>query len=424
MTALSHSQQEGLKQVVGLMETHNLSVGNVRAAVNANKKGNKEERNRSRGEIILRLFTYLGGTLIFAGLGVFIETIWADIGSLPRVIVTFGSGFTAYLLGMVFTADKRFEKAATPAFIISFLLQPIGLFVFLDEYFSGGEPALGSMLVFGLLTIQQGLTFVKFRRPALLLFTLLYGTGFFISATEYFDIERGISALIIGTFLFFTSVDLQKRTDFKDLTPVFFIISTIFFFSGLYHYIGQTVLDPIGLSVTLTMLAYAVIRDNKTLYVMSVLYMCGYFIGGPGGGWYGGWNQNKEITAVFTGTSLLLTGHWMRQSNYISLYPVWMFLGMAFALGGVYSFVYETAFETLFIAAAAFGIYASLELRSRASLAASILWLIGFITAFTAEHFANTVGWPLLLIFIGFLILGAGFVFARLAGRIKKAVPA
>ena len=114
----------------------------------------------------------------------------------------------------------------------------------------------------------------------------------------------------------------------------------------------------------------------------------------------------------------------MRQSAYISLYPLWMFLGMAFALGGVYSVVEHTVFETAFVAASAFGIYASLELRSRAALAASVLWLIGFITAFTAEHFANTVSWPLLLMFIGFLILGAGFVFARLAGRIKNAAPA
>ena len=136
MTALSPSQQEGLKQVVGLMETHNLSVGQVRTAVNANKKGYKEGKTHSKGEIILRLFTYLGGTLIFAGLGVFIEAIWQDIGSLARVVVTFGSGFTAYLMAVVFAGDKRFEKAATPLFIIAFLLQPVGLFVFLITHYT------------------------------------------------------------------------------------------------------------------------------------------------------------------------------------------------------------------------------------------------------------------------------------------------
>lgn len=422
MTALSPSQQEGLKQVVGLMQVHNLSVNNVRDAFKKDKA--IEGKGYSKSELILRLFTYLGGTLIFAGLAVFIGMIWDDIGSLARVIITLGSGFTAYLIGVIFANDKRYEKAATPLFIIAFLLQPTGMFVFLDEYFQGGAPELGAMLVFGLLAIQQGLTFVKHRRPALLLFTLLYGIGCAVAGTEYLDINRGIVSLIIGVFLFFVSVDLQKRPDFKDQTPLFFIISTVFFFSGLYYFIGRTVLDPIGLSITLAMLAYAVHRDNKTLYVMSALYMFCYFAGGPGGGWYGGWNHYKELTAVFTGTSLLLTGHWMSKSSYISLYPLWMFLGMGIALGGAYSIVFDTPFETLYVAISVGAIYASLLLRSRAALAASVLSFLGFISSFSARFFADTVGWPLMLMFIGVIILGAGFVFARLAGRIKNAVPA
>lgn len=421
MSSLSPTQQEGLKQVLGLMQLHGLTQADVKAALAQEKRtGREKSGNFSKGEMILRLFTYLGGALIFAGLGVFIETIWGDIGSLSRVVITLGAGFTAYLLGVLFAHDARLEKAATPTFLVAALLQPMGLFVFLDEYFDGGDAALGGIFVFGLLLVQQALTFVKLRRPALLLFSLLAAISFTVSVTEYFDINRGLSALMCGTFLFFVTVDLHKRETYKDLTPFLFIVSTLFFFPGLYHFIGNTIYDSIGLAFTLAMLAFAVLRSHKTLYVLSILYTCAYFIGGPGGGWYGGWNIYKELNAVFAGSSLLLAGHWLRRFNFISLYPVWMFAGIGFALGGVYSILYETPLEAAFIGAAALGIYASLLLRSRAALAASVLWLIGFISAFSARHFADTVGWPLLLIVLGFLILGAGLMFARLAGRIRK----
>ena len=39
------------------------------------------------------------------------------------------------------------------------------------------------------------------------------------------------------------------------------------------------------------------------------------------------------------------------------------------------------------------------------------------------RHFADSVGWPLLLIALGFVILLAGVAFARLSGKIKEPVP-
>ena len=423
--ALTPLQQDGLKQVVDLMEVHNLAPSEVKKSWAERKKKNKLDdsgNETSKSEIILRLFAYLGGTLICAGLGVFIETIWDDIGSASRVIITFGSGFTAYLCGLFFLADKRLEKAATPAHILAFFLQPFGLFVFLQEYYGEGDPALGGLFVFGALALQQGLTFIKYRRPSFLFFTLAYILGFAGALTEYFDIDRGFSSLVWGLFFFFITVDLQKRENFKDLTPLLYIISVTMLFAGLYYYIGRTIYDPIGLSVALAMLLFSYRNESKTLYVLSMFNVCGYFCGGPGGGWEL-WGFYKEFACIFTGASLLLTGHWLKRVSYISLYPLWMFIGVEYIFGGFYSMVYETPFEVLFVGICALGIYASLLLRSRAVLAASVLSLIGFIVSFTAQHFGHTVGWPLLLIVIGFATLASGFLFARLSGRIKATAP-
>lgn len=421
MKALSPSQQEGLQQILQLMGLYNLSASDVKRAAADEKKQKKErEAPQSKSELILRLFTYIGGALIFAGLGIFINTIWEDIGSLPRVIITFGTGFMAYICGLVFASDQRFAKVATPAFILAFLMQPTGLFVLLKEYFDGDDAALGSMFVFTPLALQQGLTFLKLRMPSLLLFTLLYVIGFAMGFIDYFDLHQGMSALVFGLFLLLITIDLQLKEKFKDLTPIFFVISTLIFLSGVYYFIGRTAFDSIALSIILSMLGFAVLRESKTLYVLSLLYLAGYFYGGPGGGWTSGWNDYSQIAAIFTGSSLLLAGHWLStRTNYISLAPIWMFAGTGYALAGVYGLLKDSALEPAFIIVAGLAVYGALMLRSRAVLAAAIISLISFIVTYMNIHFPDTLGGPIGLIFVGIIVLAAGFVFAKLAGRIK-----
>jgi hypothetical protein len=280
------------------------------------------------------------------------------------------------------------------------------------------------MFVFGPLMLQQALTFVKFRAPSQLLFALLDLIGFSGAVVEYLDIDRGFASLAFGSFLLLITIDMQLKSKFKDLTPFFFVISTLLFFSGVYYYIGRTVYDPLALSLILSLLAFAVIRESKTLYVLSILYMGGYYCGLPGGGWQYDFGYTNQLAAIFTGLSLVFTGHWLSRSNYISLYPFWMFLGTCFSLGGFFALVHQTPIEPLSIALSAGAIYGALRLRSRAVLAAAVLSTISFIISYTAEHFADTVGWPILLIIIGLAVLACGFLFARLAGRIKNAAPA
>lgn len=52
-------------------------------------------------------------------------------------------------------------------------------------------------------------------------------------------------------------------------------------------------------------------------------------------------------------------------------------------------------------------------------LASAILALIIFIIAYAQRRFADSVSWPLLVILFGFMVLAAGFVFARLSARMR-----
>ena len=420
----SAEKKQALAHVLQIMEAHGLGAEDVRKALKHKRSGNttaESGRPETLGQMVLRVFYYLGGTLVFAGLGIYIHTVWDDLSSLPRVLITLGTGFVCYLLGILFARDKYLEKAATPAHILAFLLQPVGMFVLLREYFHGNDFSLGAMVVFGPLAVQQVLTFAALKRASLLLYSLLYFYGFVGAATVYFSFDRGIAALACGLFLFFMTVDMQRKQAYRDLTPFFFILSPSLTLAGLYYHVGRTVYDPLALSLCMGFLMHAVLSKSKTLFLMSVLYIAAYFCAGPGGGWVT-WNHYQhyhEIAAIIAGTSLVLAGQWLTRSPLISAPPVWLFVGTAYALGGIYGLVYGTKGEPLFAGAATLAIYAALILRSRAMLGASILILIGFTVSYAERHFAHQASWPLLLILFGVLLVLSGFVFAWLSARIK-----
>jgi hypothetical protein len=417
---ISAAQTDALNNIITLMRSVGLKPADIAKAYKRSESLD-ESQSPARSELFLKLFSYIGGALIFAGLGVFISMQWDSLSSFPRVLITLGSGFVAFVMGVIFSNDPRYSKAALPAFIFAFLLQPTGLFVLLNEYFDGDNVALGSMIVFGPLALQQFLTFYKFRTPALAVFALLYFIGFAGAFTEFNDINRGLASLLMGTFLFFITTAMQDREGQKEFTWIFYIISVLLFFGGLYYFIGRTVFDPIGLSFSIALLLFATLRDSRTLYVLACLMVACYFVGGPGGGWRAWDSSHAELTALFTGLSLCMTGLWLRKTENISFFPLWIFLGAGFSFAGLYNFLEGMRIEYLFFMAPAIGIYAALALRTRALLAVSVICLVAFIADYSATHFANTIGWPILLILLGALTLGSGFLFARLSKQIKTA---
>jgi len=425
------SKAAAIAQILDIVEANHLDAADLRAI--AARLGQDAQparvfaspgRRQAFGKIVLRVFYYLGGTLVFAGLGIYVQTVWQDLTSVQRVLVTLGPGFVAYVLGILFARHPDLEKAATPAHIVAFLLQPIGGFVLLDELFDGNDTALGAMAVFGPLAVQQLLTFAALKRASLLLFGLLFVYGFAGAAAMHYDVDFGVSASACGLFLYFISVDLHRRPAYRDLTPLFFMLGSGLILAGVSYHVGGTIYEPIELAVSLAFLMHAVLIDSKMLYVMSLLYVGGHALGGVSDGWWWGsttyQRHYQELTAMADGTSLVLAGHWLNRASFISASPVWMFVGTGFALAGAYNMLYDTALAPAFAGVATLAIYAALTLRSRAMLAAAILSLLGFTVAYARRHFADSVGWPLLLIAFGFVILLAGVAFARLSNRIKQ----
>ena len=89
------------------------------------------------------------------------------------------------------------------------------------------------------------------------------------------------------------------------------------------------------------------------------------------------------------------------------------FLGSALALGGWkpnQNVFWELAFPGLVFAV----LYLSVQVRSMALLVFGSLFLGGYLAKITGEYFSDSLGWPLALVLVGFMLMGVGYLTFRL----------
>lgn len=226
--------------------------------------------------VIVKLLSYVGGVLIFAGLGAYISLVWDDLGSAARVIITFGPGLVALILGVVALKDARYQKAATPLFMIAAFLEPTGLFVFLREYFEGDNPTLAAMIVFGPLAIQMGLIFWKTQRTSLLFFTIFYGFAFFGAAMDQVEIKDDWISVALGLSGLLISQALNK-TIHRSMVPFFYFIFALVMAGGAFSIlVDEKPLDFGLIGISAVMVYASVVAQSRAFLVASVITMLGY----------------------------------------------------------------------------------------------------------------------------------------------------
>ena len=292
-------KQDVLQDIVSLAKHNQISLAEIASAL----ESLPELAAKPSSGVLSKLFGYIGGIFVFAGIGVFISMYWDDFGSAARVIVTFGMGLMAFIMGLVCLHDKKYERAATPLFLISSFLQATGILVMLQEYSSGGDVRHGLMFMAAYMFIQQGATFWAKGRTVLAFSAILFGCIFF---ANLFDI----------------------------------------------------------------------------------------------------WDMNEKLIGTIIGSSLLCIAYALNQSKHIAIAPFWYFIGALILMWSVFEAVQNTPFELLYLGLSALIIFLSTYVRSRTLLLVGTLSMLIYIGYYTAEHFANTLGWPIALVMIGIALIG------------------
>ncbi len=79
--------------------------------------------------------------------------------------------------------------------------------------------------------------------------------------------------------------------------------------------------------------------------------------------------------------------------------------------GAAFSQVYDSGlWQMLYFILVFGGLFISTQVKSRSVLVASTLFLIVHISYITGEYFADSLGWPVSLIALGFIFIGLGYV--------------
>ncbi|MGR8935742.1 MAG: DUF2157 domain-containing protein [Gammaproteobacteria bacterium] len=300
-------RDDALLEIAAIAKRHGITADDIATALNLSATPNE---TASSG-ILSRLFGYIGGILIFSGIGAFITLYWDDFGSAARIIATWGVGLCAFYMAVVCLSDRRFEHAVTPLFLIALLLQPAGILVMLDEFSGGGDPRYGLLFMAAYMLLQQGLTFWGQSRSVLAFGAIWFGCVFFATVFDLWDFDENLSAAVIG--------------------------------------------------VSLLCLAYALGR-----------------------------------------------------SPHAAIAPFWYLAGAATLLWAVFDAVKNTPFELLYLGLAVLLIFLSTVVRSRTLLTVATLAMLVYIGYYTAEHFAESIGWPVTLVVIGAALIGCSVLAVKL----------
>ena len=133
-------------------------------------------------------------------------------------------------------------------------------------------------------------------------------------------------------------------------------------------------------------------------------------------------DANERVIALTVGVAVLALTIGIQRTRHAAITPFWYLVSTSSTLWGLFDAVQDTAIEVSFLGAACAAVYLSTAVRSRAVLIVATLAILGYIGYFTAENFADSVGWPLALIAFGFAMIALSAAAVAIGRRYIRTV--
>ncbi|NCC71237.1 DUF2157 domain-containing protein [bacterium] len=250
------------------------------------------------------------------------------------------------------------------------------------------------------------------------------GVVFFI-AQIWDDIGSFLRIFITLGFGFvfaFIGSTLVKKSELSDIGQIFHLIGGILIPIGFLVFINEMSLDNgtlwpfvwvfllaflIYFSITIiqkkTILTFFTII-NGTIFTYLLIFALIENL------------QSSSVADIIVyltmtvGISYLVLAHYFINTWNKKLVGFMNFFGSGAFLGASFSRVFDSGiWQVVYFLIVFMGIYLAIELKSRAILFLSTIFLISHITYITSKYFADSLGWPITLIFLGFIFIGLGY---------------
>jgi hypothetical protein len=358
-----------LKHIKQLMNTYDISPAEVETAYRMHTSAEDSPGRRNRGEIARRLFTYLGAIFILAGVSTYIGTFWDTMGSLMRVLVTLGTGYALLAVLVAALHEDRYPRLALPLTLASVFMMTGGWYVFLDEYFpQSTDWRAATLFVCGVMAVHQGALFAKYRQTALAFTTLFFVYGFMHVGLDMLGVDIAYIAVALGASVLLVGTALEK-TPHHILAEPALLIGICWLNSGLF--------DRVEVATS------------------------------------------SQWGALIVGVSIMLAAYGLYKSDrYPRLTALGYFVGSVMVYTGLFDLVEGTPVELIYLPVTAAALYGCMVLESRALLLTTVIAMLGFIGYFSAEYFADSLGWPITLVLMGMAFLAVGALALRVKRRI------
>lgn len=358
-----------LKQIAQFMKTYDITLAEVEAELNMPAAMDAGATKRSKSDIAKTLFSYLGAIFILAGVGTYIGIFWDSMGSVMRVLVTLGVGYVVLIVLVSALHEQKFPRLILPLTIACTFMMTSGWFVLIHEVFPHGDNVRAATLfVFGMMTLHQGVLFGKYRHTVLTFTSLFFVYGFMHVGLDMLGIPITYIAIVLGASLFLVGVALEN-TPHRVLAEPALFIGICWLNGGLF--------------------------DQMALVTSA------------------------NWASVMTGLCVMLTAYGLqKEEQHYRLAGLGYFIGSILLYSGLFDLVQDTPVELLYLGVTSTILYVCVVLQSRALLLTTVIAMLGFIGYFSAEYFANSLGWPVTLVLMGVAFLGVGTIAIKVKRRI------
>lgn len=134
---------------------------------------------------ISEILYYIGGAIVFVGIGVLIWQHWNELNPASRILVTFGSGVASYFAGILFLRRETSAQVAVAFFLISALVTPLGLGVIFDNAEYNVGTAGVQSVISGIVLAAYLASYFVFRHNIFVIFDSIFGAWFFFAFTSW-----------------------------------------------------------------------------------------------------------------------------------------------------------------------------------------------------------------------------------------------
>ncbi|KTC88620.1 hypothetical protein OQJ18_02000 [Fluoribacter dumoffii] len=401
------NKEEALQKIIELAKNHQIDIREISQALRPTEAVPPLEDS----SWVNKLYSYIGGILIFAGICALIVMKWQDFNLYERVTLTLGFGFSSFLLAFACLKYSSYQKASTPLLLIALFLEPTGLIILLQEY--NLMLPIGWILIIAIIYFAHQRLAITSDKPLILAISTI------VFAWILFAYTSGNSRIILNLgfgFIIFLLGLYHQGKQHKLTTPLF-LVAALLEAGGLLTLFSlyTSILMPTwGVLLTSLILfiqfGIAFISTRMTvLAFITLIFLYSFFL------------ADFELAGVperlkwfILSSSLLAISSYINHSKYKSIAGLLFFISSLALLLVFFDMVRNKPYELLYLVVGCSLVFMAIIESSRILLINASIATLCFILYYSSQHFPHTVGWPITLIIIGLLLVGVSGIVIKL----------